>query len=245
MNDLIPFAYGDRPVRVVTIDGEPWFVATDVCSVLELGNPRSSVALLDADDRDVHSMDTLGGPQKVAVINEPGLYSLVLRSRKPEAKTFKRWITHEVLPSIRKTGGYGRPNLAEIGRRELAELIIAEADRADAAEKALAEAAPKIEAHDEYMSSEGCYSMATAAQMLGFGQNTLYARLRDEHILIAGGRRHNTPYQQYLHHFKVAAHTFRDDDGVDHASYTTYVRNTGVEFLRKVLKMPASEPVQT
>lgn len=104
MSELIPFQYGATPVRTVIIDGEPWFVASDILEILDLN--RSSLAALDADEKGVHSVDTLGGQQKVAVINEPGMYSLVLRSRKPEAKVIKRWLTHEVLPSIRKTGSY-------------------------------------------------------------------------------------------------------------------------------------------
>ena len=94
-------------VRVVDVDGEPWFVARDVCECLELGNPRTSIALLAEDEKGVHTMDTPGGQQEMSIVSEAGLYSLILRSRKPEAKAFKRWITHEVLPSIRKTGQYG------------------------------------------------------------------------------------------------------------------------------------------
>lgn len=94
-------------VRVVDVDGEPWFVARDVCECLELGNPRTSIALLDEGEKGVHTMDTPGGAQEMSIVSEAGLYSLILRSRKPEAKAFKRWITHEVLPSIRKTGQYG------------------------------------------------------------------------------------------------------------------------------------------
>ena len=93
-------------LRVVERKVQPWFVAKDVCDILELGNPRSSLALLDEDEKDVHSMDTPGGKQEMTIISEPGLYSLILRSRKPEAKAFKRWVTHEVIPSIRKVGGY-------------------------------------------------------------------------------------------------------------------------------------------
>lgn len=93
-------------IRTTTVDGEPWFVAVDVCRALEVGNSRQAVARLDDDEKGVISTDTLGGRQDVSIINEPGLYTLVLGSRKPEAKAFKRWITHEVLPSIRKTGAY-------------------------------------------------------------------------------------------------------------------------------------------
>lgn len=107
-------------VRVVMQDGEPWFVAKDVCDCLDLGNPRTSIALLDEDEKGVHTMDTPGGVQEMSIISEPGLYSLILRSRKPEAKAFKRWVTHDILPSIRKAGGYGiaeakaEPNYAAI-----------------------------------------------------------------------------------------------------------------------------------
>lgn len=93
-------------IRTTTVDGEPWFVAVDVCRALEVGNSRQAVTRLDDDEKGVISTDTLGGRQDVSIINEPGLYTLVLGSRKPEAKAFKRWITHEVLPSIRKTGAY-------------------------------------------------------------------------------------------------------------------------------------------
>ena len=96
-------------VRVVDVNGEPWFVAPDVCRALEIGNPRMAVGRLDEDEKGVSLTDTLGGKQKVSIVNEPGLYSLVLGSRKPEAKALKRWISHEVIPSIRKHGAYMTP----------------------------------------------------------------------------------------------------------------------------------------
>lgn len=106
MNEMIPFAYGEQPVRVAEIDGEPWFVAVDIAAVLDLGNIHSSIALLDDDERGLHTMETPSGTQQVVVISEPGLYSLILRSRKPQATPFRRWITHEVIPTVRKHGMY-------------------------------------------------------------------------------------------------------------------------------------------
>jgi len=107
MNDLSVFENAEfGKVRVITRDGEPWFVATDVCRALGLGNSRMAVSKLDEDEKGVSLIDTLGGEQKLGIVNEPGLYSLVLGSRKPEAKAFKRWVTHEVIPSIRKHGAY-------------------------------------------------------------------------------------------------------------------------------------------
>ena len=93
--------------RSKTLEGEPWFVAADVCRALGLGNSSDAIRKLDADEKDgVDLTDPIGRKQNTAIISEPGLYALVLGSRKPEAKAFKRWITHEVIPSIRKTGGY-------------------------------------------------------------------------------------------------------------------------------------------
>lgn len=93
-------------MRVVKIDGEPWFVAMDVCAVLGISAYRDALSRLDEDERGSVMLDTLGGAQAVAAINESGLYSLVLRSRKPEAKRFKKWVTGAVLPAIRKDGAY-------------------------------------------------------------------------------------------------------------------------------------------
>ena len=110
MNQLVAFTFESHNLRVTTgDDGEPWFVAADVCAALSIGNNRDVLARLDDDEKGVGSIDTLGGKQDMAVVNESCLYALILGSRKPEAKRFKRWVTHEVLPSIRKTGAYAVP----------------------------------------------------------------------------------------------------------------------------------------
>ena len=108
-SQLIPFQFEAFPIRVVMIDDNPWWVATDVCAALEIANNRDALTRLDDDEKGVASTDTLGGKQDMAIVNEPGLYSLILGSRKPEAKAFKRWITHDVLPSIRQIGRYVLP----------------------------------------------------------------------------------------------------------------------------------------
>lgn len=108
MNELSRvFNYQGNQVRTVVKDGEPWFVAKDVCDVLEIGDTRRAVERLDEDERSLTPLtDSLGRMQQTYIVNEPGLYSLILGSRKPEAKAFKRWITHEVIPAIRKHGMY-------------------------------------------------------------------------------------------------------------------------------------------
>ena len=104
--DLQVFHYVNEPIRVVDRDGEPWFVAKDVCNVLGLTRMQDSVRYLDEDETGECLVGTSSGNQRMTVVSEPGLYSLILKSRKPEAKAFKRWVTHEVLPQIRKTGQY-------------------------------------------------------------------------------------------------------------------------------------------
>ena len=93
-------------LRCLEIDGLPWFVAKDVCQALEIDHTASTLRKLDEDEKGVHSIHTLGGPQKMAVVSESGLYALILRSDKPAAKVFRRWVTGEVLPQIRETGSY-------------------------------------------------------------------------------------------------------------------------------------------
>lgn len=106
------FNFGDQPVRIVTIDGEPWFVAKDVCTTLGYRDAEKGTRNLGTHQKGVHDLRTPGGDQRVTIINEPGLYRLVLRSRKPEAVAFSDWVASEVLPSIRKTGTYSAPRPA-------------------------------------------------------------------------------------------------------------------------------------
>lgn len=106
MNQLQIFSYSDKQVRTLLKDGEPWWVLKDVCDILGLTNPSVVAERLEDDER---SKFDLGRQGETTIINEPGLYNVILRSDKPEAKAFKRWITHEVLPSIRKTGSYQKP----------------------------------------------------------------------------------------------------------------------------------------
>lgn len=107
MSQIIPFEFESHALRVnLDAAGQPWFVAADVCAALDLPDTHKAIARLDDDEKGRNSIPTPGGQQEMSMVNESGLYNLVLGSRKPEAKRFKRWITHEVLPSIRKTGSY-------------------------------------------------------------------------------------------------------------------------------------------
>lgn len=108
MSELVPFDYGDRTVRThVDSDGNTWFVAQDVCAVLGLTHVNKATQGLDDDERNtVPHTDSSGRSQDMVIISEPGLYTLLVRSRRPEAKPFRRWVTHEVLPQLRRTGSY-------------------------------------------------------------------------------------------------------------------------------------------
>ncbi|MBF0857613.1 hypothetical protein HKD24_00075 [Gluconobacter sp. LMG 31484] len=106
MTDLVPFSFESHDVRVVMRDGQPWWVLADVCNVLGISKNRDAATRLDDDERMPVVVDTLGGPQETVAINESGLYSLIFTSRKAAAKRFKKWVTSEVLPQIRRTGGY-------------------------------------------------------------------------------------------------------------------------------------------
>ena len=151
-------------VRVVMQGGEPWFVAKDVCECLELTNTAQTISYLDDDEKGITTNDTPGGKQEMSIISEAGLYSLILRSRKPEAKAFKRWVTHDILPSIRKTGGYSMApkTYAEALRALAAEVEMREAVEA---QKALAEAQrdEAIRTKAEIGSRREATSMATAS----------------------------------------------------------------------------------
>jgi len=106
MNELQVFQFEGNQVRTQIIDGEPWFVAKDVCDILGIEKYRDAITRLDEDERESVKMDTLGGKQSMSAVNESGLYSLILTSNKPEAKKLKKWVTSDVLPAIRKTGRY-------------------------------------------------------------------------------------------------------------------------------------------
>ncbi len=106
-NTITPHLFGESTLRTTLIGGSPWFVAKDVCAVLGLENKSQAISTLEDDEKGVTISDTLGGSQQMAIVNEPGLYRLIFKSRKAEAKAFQKWVFTEVLPSIRKRGIYG------------------------------------------------------------------------------------------------------------------------------------------
>lgn len=163
-------------VRTVEIEGAPWFVAVDVCRALEIGNSRQALARLDDDEKGVILNDTLGGKQEMATVSEAGLYALVLSSRKPEAKTFKRWITHEVLPSIRQHGMYAMDDLIENPDLAINALLALKEEREkrkaleidnQVKDQQIAELQPKASYYDLVLQCPGLLSMTEIAKDYG------------------------------------------------------------------------------
>lgn len=237
MNKITPFDYGGQKVRTVVIDGEPWFVLADLCKVLDVRNVKDvRDRLPDGVDQTYPIQDGVGRTQQTTIVNEPGMYEVVIRSDKPEAVTFRRWITSDVLPQIRKTGSYGRTELPS--KSEIAQWVIDTERKLEAAEARNAEIEPKAASYDEFMDADGTYSIGSVAKMLGRGQNRLFDELRARRVLIPKGPMRNTPYQPYAHHFRVHAQTFEKRDGQTGTSYTTKVRPSGVDFIAKKLGQP-------
>lgn len=202
MSEIQPFTFPatGAAVRVVTVDGEPWFVVADVCTVLGLTNPTMAAGRLAADDLSTAEViDSMGRPQQARVCNESGLYDLILDSRKPEARAFRRWITAEVVPAIRKTGSYQAapahplPRTFSEALRELADAV----EQRDAAEQRITELQPAADAWEKLADAKGDYSVREAAQILSrdplitTGQNRLFAYMRHIGWLDKSG----TPYQ--------------------------------------------------
>jgi anti-repressor protein len=210
MNDVTIFRKDEfGAVRAVTLEGEPWFVAADVCRALGLGNSSMAVLKLDEDEKGISLIDTLGGEQKLGIVSESGLYALVLSSRKPEAKAFKRWITHEVIPSIRKTGGYiaGQETMDDdqllANALMVAQRKIAERNKQlEAANAKIQADAPKVLFAETVQKAEGDILVRQLAKLMvqrGYdtGEKRLYDLLRrDGFVIKANAKDQNAPTQR-------------------------------------------------
>lgn len=234
MNELQKvFNYnGGRKVRVIMKDGDPWWVLKDICEVLELSNSRIVSGRLEEDEvSQTYITDSLGRNQETTIINEPGLYNVILRSDKPEAKLFKRWITHDVIPSIRQTGSY---TLQE--PQKLIALALVEAQKIiEGQTKELQEMKPKAEFFDAVAESKDAIDIGSAAKVLnmGIGRNSLFEVLREKEILMSN----NQPYQKYidLGYFRTIEQKYSKFDGSTCINIKTLVYQKGLDFIRKIV----------
>jgi len=226
------FRHEGADVRVIVIDGDPWFVASDVARILGYRMASDFTRRLDDDEKGTHSARTPGGTQDVTIISESGLYVAVIGSQAEGARAFKRWVTHDVIPAIRRTGAYmaaPAPALPQSYAEALRELL-ASVERNEVLEARVAEDAPKVEAYDQLMDSDGYYSMESAAKMCGLGRNTFYRRLREAGVIQPGS---TLPYQTHMHHFVLTAGSWTDREGNVHPTQTTRVRPSGLPFVAR------------
>ena len=176
-------------VRSILIDGEPWFVAADVCKALELEKTNRALSRLDDDEKGAHSVSTPGGRQRMSIISESGLYSLILGSRKPEARAFKRWITHEVIPSIRKHGAYMTDSLLDAleahpeAEPEYLNRLRSENARNRELTRRLRLALPKAEYYDAFVDPADCTNIRTTAKELGVPEKQFTRYLEEKKYL--------------------------------------------------------------
>ncbi|WP_288848306.1 phage antirepressor KilAC domain-containing protein [Mitsuokella jalaludinii] len=241
MNDVKIFENPEfGRVRTTVIDGEPWFVAVDVCHALDIGNPSDALNRLDDDERTLVSIEGASNGKPVNGVNEPGLYSLVLGSRKPEAKAFKRWITHEVIPAIRKTGGYHVP---QSPAEQMAQGLLAAQKLLAEKDKRIEEMRPKEIFADAVTASKtsilvGGLAKLIKQQGIDIGQKRLFAWMRENGFLIKSGTEKNMPTQRAMDMklFEVKEGSFVDGNGVNRITRTTKVTGKGqVYFVNKFL----------
>lgn len=179
---LVPFNYDGIEVRVVTQESEPWWVATDVARILQYRSAPDMTRRLDEEDKGYAKVRTPGGEQELTIISESGLYDAVFRSNAEGAKPFRRWVTREVLPSIRKTGAYGATPALPADRTELLALAVLEADQMiREKDDEIASLTPKAEYVDTYVADEDHLKFSTVASTLDMKET----ELRD--LLIAKG----------------------------------------------------------
>jgi len=228
-------------LRVTDRDGDLWFVAKDVCAALGLGRQQDSTRYLDTDERGECPVDTPSGYQQMVIVSEAGLYSLVMRSRKPEAKEFRRWVTHEVIPSIRRTGGYMVARKEETPEQTMARALLIAKEALDRRDARIAELEPKALFADAVAASDGTCLVGELAKMLRqngvqVGQNRLFKRLRDDGFLGKSGQNYNVPTQYAIERglFRVKETSITHSDG--HVTITRTPKVTGkgqVYFIRR------------
>lgn len=189
-------------VRTTIINGEPWFVAKDVADILGYSDTQAMTRRLDDDEKGMQDLHTLGGVQSVTIINESGLYNAIIGSKKPEAKAFKKWVTSEVLPSIRKNGIYATKDFIRqaIQSPEYAIAILTELQNEREEKEILSQqlkvVQPKVDLYDTAMESRDGILMGEVAKLTKkFGRNKLFEFLREKGIFMKNS---TLPYQSYV-----------------------------------------------
>lgn len=249
-SEIQSYNFNGASLRTLTDEaGEPWFVAKDVCDILGMSNPSMAVTALDKDEvAQIDPKDYLGSEnrsnQAVNIVSEPGLYKLIMRSRKPEAHEFQRWVTHEVLPQIRRTGGYIPTTDADDDMTILAKAVMIgqrtmeQQKRKIAAQQTrIVELEPKARFADAVAASDGTCLVGDLAKMLrqngmDIGQNRLFRLLQADGYLGKSGSNRNVPTQRAmdLGLFRIKETTVTHADGHTTVSRTPKVTGKGQRY---------------
>lgn len=251
MNEVTNWTFGETEVRTIELDGEPWWVLSDVCKVLELSTPARVAERLEPDEvSQTHTIDRLGRQQLTTVINESGLYSVILRSDKPQAKPFRKWVTSEVLPTIRKHGAYMTPDVlaqtiqnpdfliglvtelkAEQERRRTAELTVSVQNQQ------IAELQPKASYYDVVLNCKDLLSVSEIAKDYGKSAKWLNAKLHELKVQFKQGDIWLL-YQKYAEkgYTSTKTQSYNGKDGTIHSKVHTYWTQKGRLFIYGLLK---------
>ena len=255
MSDLQIFNYQSNEVRTIQKNGEPWFVLKDVCQVLGIGNSRMAADRLDPDEKGVSQIDTPGGKQEMTCINESGLYNVILRSDKPEAKPFRKWVTAEVLPTIRRHGMYATPDTVEkmLSDPDTAIKLLTTLKEERAARLALEAQAqadkPKVLFADAVATSKTSILIGELAKLISqngisIGQNRLFAWMRDNGYLIRRkGSDYNMPTQRSMELclFEIKETVVAHADGHTSTNKTPKVTGKGQQYFINLFLAPSAQ----
>lgn len=240
----LTFVFRENNVRVEMVKNEPWFMVREVCEILGIKNHRDALSRLEHDEKVSLNVETSGGRQNINFINEYGVYNLVFASRKPEAREFKRWVTHEVLPSIRKDGGYMVVKEGETDADIMARaLLIAKStiERKDKLlqekEQILIEQQTKVILANAITANKDSIRISELAKIItqaGYtiGQNKLFDWMRVNGYLGTRGDKRNEPMQRYIEQglFEIDKYNFFDQGEVERIAKTVKVTGKGQEY---------------
>lgn len=246
MNELKIFKneeFGE--IRTVQIDNETYFVGKDIADALGYSNSRKAISdHVEEEDKGVTKWDTLGGKQNLTIINESGVYALIFGSKLESAKRFKHWVTSEILPSIRKTGGYikGQETMTDSELIEKALLVVHK--QLEERNKQIEQMQPKAIFADAVSASKTSILIGDLAKLIRqngveIGQKRLFEYLRENGFLIKGGSSKNMPTQRYVEQglFEIKESSVQNPDGSIRITMTTKVTGKGqVYFVNKFLK---------
>ena len=241
--NIIPFNFESKEIRVVEIDGDPWFFAQDLALSLGYSSTGAMNKIIDDEDKKIDTFLDGTTYKKQSLISESGMYQAIFGSTLESAKIFKKWVTSEVLPSIRKNGGYisgqetDDPELIMAKALQVAQSVI---DRKTLelkqAKEIIAVQAPKAAFADRIASAEKGTLIGNFAKAVGLGPKSIFKVLRDQRVLMNGGNRHNLPFQEYIErgYFEVTERPYEVNDET-RIAFTPLITGKGQQWLTQRL----------